>query len=266
MLNFILQSNLIENENFGLVAEKLGHNVLRYTKLSEYLSLDNTFPTYVRCSLDHYLSYWRKNNPNPGVCFEAANFKYLEYQQYWNSYLLNSNFIVCPISNLTEEWYNEFIHGDMFIRPNSGCKPFTGQTIFKYKDLKQIIDLYRPLPSELAILAPARPISNEARLVVGIDKDEKPVILAGSMYRIDGNIQNERINKDSRYWKFGQKAAEQVLEKYGNPPAELFTLDVCSERWRDELYIVELNSFGCAGLYDCEIEPIIQFMEKQWTA
>lgn len=266
MLYFILQNGVCENEAFGLAAKNLNHSVTFYDDPSEVNIIEfHNKKTYIRSSLDHYLLHWRhtEDRLRPGHCFSPQDFRYLNYQQYWKDYLYNKNFIAAPISNLTEEWYQEYIEGrDMFIRPNSGCKVFPGQVILSWSDLSKLLNLYRPPLEELAIFSHASPIKDEARLVVGVDSNEKPTIISGSMYRINGEIESKRIFPKCQAWEFAQSVVNKVLDRYGNPPSNIFTIDVCSERWREELYVVEINSFSCAGLYDCEMEPIIKYLEK----
>ena len=74
----------------------------------------------------------------PGVYCNFKNLCCHTYFSYWSKYLLNKDYIMLPMKEILtkrEYVFNNFGKREViFIRPDSGAKPITGQTL-KYEDL-----------------------------------------------------------------------------------------------------------------------------------
>jgi hypothetical protein len=135
----------------------------------------------------------------------------------------------------------------LFVRPDSGAKPFIGQVIApgepdKIRSLIQSIG-----PETLVIVAPERKITQEWRLVICNRKvitgcrylpmELGPSSLTTPLLRLAGKIA-------SNNWQ----------------PDLCYTVDIAESG--GELYLLEINSLSCAGLYQCNIQDVVCFASK----
>jgi len=155
-------------------------------------------------------------------------------------YALNRIFFMAPL------WYFKEVHKKgvgkpLFLRPNSGWKPFAGQII---KNVEQL-NKFECADSTICAMAARQYIETEYRFVV-----VGRTVVSGSQYQPD-----EAIGKPEAYF-FAQKVVDAIAE----PPDLVYTVDVCQlddGTWR----AIELNSFSCSGLYQCEIEKVCYHVE-----
>jgi hypothetical protein len=227
------------------------------------------------CKLDHYpdedcvvfygtLNLGRQLQKQKGWIPGAyCNFKNLcckTYYSYWGKYLFNQDYIMMPFLEIkrNQDWVFEKYGVDdtIFMRPDSGAKPFTGQTL-----AKEMIDkeykLYahyagKPLDEIIAVISSAKVIYKEWRFVV-VDKK----VIAGSQYKKNGKLDINRDTSDS--YKEALVLAQEVANEEWQPEVA-YTLDICKSNGR--CYLLEANSFSCSGLYDCDPEPIVREISR----
>jgi hypothetical protein len=176
--------------------------------------------------------------------------------------LLNSDCIFLPWSLLSankELIFKAFPDSmNFFIRPDYGSKEFTGTTISKTwfdKDLEIIKSLpgnniYNDL---MVLISSAKNIKNEYRLLVNDAKE----IIDHSIY--DNDINFELYHKDIKYIQ------KELIDKINFCPDPLFTVDVAllgNTGYKYDYRIVEINSFTCSGLYNMDLDKVINEVER----
>jgi len=194
----------------------------------------------------------------PGLYYNQTNYFCTSYYPYYGELLVNSNYIMLPYGELLrkKDFLYETLGEDntIFMRPNAGNKIFTGKTVY-YENFEKDLDyfgFYNVDKSELVVIAKPQQIIDEARFVVANNE-----IITGSLYRIDKDQINLKLeNEDEshkKYINFANEVLEQVLWR----PDNVWVLDVCSLE-NNELKVMEIGCFSCAGLYDCDKKTIIE--------
>lgn len=196
-----------------------------------------------------------------GCYMRPENFRHHVYFSNFKGDYLNDNCFYMPFGKI-EEYLNENMSDvDVFVRPDSGMKGFTGLVVkagCAEKEFDHIHQLYNIMPEELVVVSPVQKIKKEYRSIVVGDR-----VVEISLYRKDDKHFEER-GAPQEVWDFCQKMVDQ------NPnwrPDNAFTLDV-AETGSGELKIIELNSFSSAGWYKCDpcaiITAVTDLTEKIW--
>lgn len=181
-----------------------------------------------------------------GISYPESRLYYNTYSQFIDKQsLLNDSFIILPW-NMIKENYNNLINWfgqELFIRPNSPNKPFTGfdvktqdELFFEISSRNQIENIF---PDELCIITNKKQISNtEFRFWVYDSK-----IIGHSNYSWDDNYNMTSQEFFDNNYKFVEKTTG-IMEDY------LFdyVIDFCLNE--DKPKIVELNAFTSSGWYD----------------
>jgi hypothetical protein len=187
---------------------------------------------------------------NIAVYCDLPKYECTYYYPRFGEFLLNNNYIMLPIGDL-ERRFNWIMNnlgtsGEVFIRPNSGYKTFTGDLVGK-NDVKGFVRYSRTDPQDLILVSSWKALCREWRLVVVNNK-----VVTGGQYKEDGEIvRKSDVPED--VLKYGQYVLERV--KYNPDPA--WTLDVCETADRN-MWVLETNSFSCAGLYACDYEAVVR--------
>jgi len=193
----------------------------------------------------------------PGVYCNFKNLCCHTYFSYWSKYLLNQDYIMLPMIEILkkrEYIYNHFGKREViFIRPDSGAKPITGQTL-KYEDLDKEFKLFgdyagNDLDQIIAIISSPKSINIEWRFVV-VDKK----VVAGSQYKKNGKLDISRFF-DVEAFELANKIAQEDWQ-----PDRAYTLDICE--WCGMYYLLEANSFSCSGLYEADPKPIVEEISR----
>lgn len=165
--------------------------------------------------------------------------------------LLNWNAILLPagIANEFDE-YSRLAHsafsGDVFIRPNSGEKQFTGQVIQKEALRRGILHLGVD-PHELVIISPFSKISAEYRFFIHNES------IVGCRYLPDESLIIPKYVLDyANYIKF------KIQDGYGH--YNTFVLDIAVNR--EEPKILEINSYSSSGFYCIPVEQVFSPLLK----
>jgi hypothetical protein len=191
-----------------------------------------------------------KMNVHPYVYCTLWNYECKKYYAYLGKFLLNANYIMLPYSELKRN--KDFLFeklgqdGAFFVRPSAGDKPFTGQLVCQEtfdKDYERL-GFYDVLPECLVVVAEPRNIINEWRFVV-----VKGKIVASSPYKKSESVPNEAL-----------KLAEEVIST-GYEPDLAWTVDVC-QTTSGAYFLLEINSFSCSGLYQCDKEAIVREVSR----
>jgi hypothetical protein len=170
--------------------------------------------------------------------------------------ILNNRYILLPYGELIRQKINIFgMFGaeQVFIRPNSGFKQFTGYLV-SYKDWEREIRSINMWPDELVLISGRKNILREWRLVIaGADVQR---VVSGSKYMEMGEIVESPDRKlPEKVVEFANSLLNDTTNIY---PA--WTMDVCE--LETGLQVVEINSFSCAGLYGCDILKVVDEVTK----
>lgn len=204
----------------------------------------------------------------PGAICDFEFFKYKHYSQYIKNELLNWPYTLCTEANffhMKDFLYSTHGNSDcIFVRPDSGFKNFTGLVVHE-ADFLRCYDTFDPYndakydsSDRLVIVSEPANILKEYRLIV-VDKK----VVAGSTYRVYGNLESYNVENCPEYnhlVQYAEKIAEEI-------PHGCYVMDVALTQSVD-YKVVELNSFSCSGMYDCDMKKVIPavsaWAEKQW--
>jgi len=193
----------------------------------------------------------------PGVYCNFQNLCCVSYYSYWAKYLFNSDYIMLPMMEVLRRQdyvYDIFgIEDTIFIRPNSGAKTFTGQTLPK-ETIEKEFKLFgnyagKPLDQIITIISSPKVIDKEWRCVI-IDKK----VVAYSQYKKNDKLDIEN-SIDSEALCLADKIAKEEWQ-----PDIAYTLDICKSG--DKYSLLEVNSFSCSGLYEADPGPVVKEISR----
>jgi hypothetical protein len=176
---------------------------------------------------------------------------------------VNGNFVITTFFDF-ESNFDKFVKlfgtDQLFIRPNSGSKLFTGLPICGYEYLLSEANALRQLSgvidNSLIIVSTVKEIKEEYRFVIAGND-----VLTGSQYQLNG-----KHDEQGFYTSEAFNLANEVANA-GEKPVGVFTCDI-AKMSDGSVKIVEINSFNCAGLYYCDpwktITGVSEYVEKQY--
>lgn len=210
--------------------------------------MDENEPIVFYGSLNLGLKLRRDESWIPGVYLNYPQFECTYYYPRFGRELLNSEYIVLPFGDLRRR-IPQLSTDSVFIRPSSGLKSFTGKVIYT-KNIENELDyfeLYDKIePEKLVIISQPKQIKEEYRIVT----DGKRVI-AASMYKPEPlpEVPSDVITY-----------AEKVLSEVDYSPDPVWTLDIA--RTDNELKVLEVGCFSCAGLYQCDMNDVVREVSR----
>jgi len=182
------------------------------------------------------------------------NFLCSKYYAHFGDYLFNDKYVMMSLNEFYRQKF--FIYGILgkdglvFIRPDSGEKPFTAQ-LLDFQDVERFYYENIIYKHELVLVSTPKNIKWEGRFVVNKDKE----IIAHSTYRMQGqktivpHVPPETLAK-----------CKEIL-KIGYYPDEVFCIDLCQDNDL-ETWLLELTSFSSAGLYACNKDKIVTAVSR----
>ena len=208
----------------------------------------------------------------PTAWFNPGNLRCSCYYAHWGDMLFQREYIMLPWAELPRHKRRLYdtlscehcCMDEVFFRPDSNLKPFSGKKVSK-EDFDhwyaQEQDCYSPDPESMVVAAAVQDIGREWRFVVCEGK-----VIAGSLYKDEGNSRCEPACPGTASWQKAQEAASHQWQ-----PDDMYVVDVAETRGRpalEHLKVLEIGSFNCAGLYACPLEPCVQaateLAERQW--
>lgn len=195
----------------------------------------------------------------PGGWCNVGHFECSVYYSYFGRYLLNNYYTILPgveAIRLQDQLFEAFGSNDeVFVRPSGVLKTFTGKVVYR-EDFRNSLAPSRYDSTNLVVISEPKEIGREWRLVIADDE-----IVASSQYRDQGVISFSRGSPEDV-----KSFASDVLRTVRWRPDPVFIMDVCESE--EEFFVVELNSFSCSGLYDCDLTRVIKkvsnIAEKSW--
>ena len=203
------------------------------------------------------IKYIRTQNKGffPGAFGFSDNTNTSSYMSEINMDLFfNHDAIYLPFGAIThnKDKLSKIFCNDIFIRPDSGFKTFTGisTTIDKLDfELSSIKQISNPGNNEMCLISSAKEIYSEYRMVI-CDRE----VVTGSQYRWNGKL-DVRIDVHHEAW-----ACAESVSKLQWQPDVCYVVDIfMGERGPR---IGEFNSFACSGLYNCDLNKIVTAVSK----
>jgi len=201
-----------------------------------------------------------------GIWLNLPNFECTKYYAHFGKYLLNSDYMMMPLSELNRRHLEiAKIYGrDYFVRPSTGFKSFTGQVV-NSADWKRSADWINEFgsPEEMVVVSSVKEICSEYRFLVA-DKE----VIAGSRYKLNGNSEPERYDPNIHYPDAIEVAQQIAAEKW--EPDRLYVIDIGAYWKHDELFfrLIEINSFSSSGWYDCDptlpVQEASRIVLEEW--
>ena len=198
-------------------------------------------------------------------CYPVAycnqnNYLCTKYMSHFGKYLFNDRYSIISLAELKRHLFFFYgIYGKeamIFVRPDSGQKPFQAQLV-DMLDFENFYTRAETIKHELVVVSSPKNIRGEWRFVV----TSKQEIIACSTYRYQGQI--TKIPSAP----LGATALVKELLKVGYYPDSVFVIDICEDN-DGNFWLLEINSFSSAGLYECNKTAIVQkvsaIAEEEW--
>jgi len=196
----------------------------------------------------------------PGAYYDSKNFRCSTYYTYFGKHLFSETYAMMPFAEIKrlkdDSFFRHWIGTVFFIRPDSGFKEFTGQTVILDKPLFGIMTLdelqntYRVEDDLLCVIASAKHIEREWRVVIG---DKK--VITGCQYKHRYEL-CESEDFPEKIKKYAEKIAQCDWE-----PARVYVMDI-AEHLNGSQGLLEINSFSTSGLYKCDLSKIVTEVSK----
>ena len=205
----------------------------------------------------------KQKNWVPGPWLTLKNYECSCYYTFLGEFLFNRNYAILPrteIKNNRQFVWNAFGESEcVFMRPNSGFKTFTGQVFAANSfDADWLWVEANTEPDSLVVVSTPKNIKLECRFVVAEGN-----IVTSSSYRCHGALKYDV--------EVPQKATEKcknILAVKDWAPDPIWVIDICSDML-DNFYLLEIGSFSCAGLYNCDYNKIVEVASalalKEWN-
>jgi len=221
----------------------------------------------------------RKTSWIPGVYLKEKEYECTSYYPVFGDELIHSNYIMMPYGDLhrRKDFLFEHFGEELFIRPNSGFKNFTGTLVNRYNfdDTIQLCCFYDVEPDLLVIVSDVKDFQKEWRFVIVNGE-----VISGSLYR-DWTIGPEILSPGSKTRDLvllnsksvkeyctdenAFKYAEKVSKMYS--PDTAWTIDIALTS-DNEYKTIEIGCFSCAGLYGNDLDKIVEKVsesaENEW--
>ena len=256
---------IIEKDTFTENEKKLGsiltsknieYKVVKYVPFEDgiydFFKDDDCVVFYGSLNLGSQLQ--REKKWIPGVYCDFQKLECSSYYNYFGKYLLNNNYIFMPLSEYFRQQDFVFkifgVNNEIYCRPNSGRKQFTGAVVGKKSTIEDFgYSYYHENKELMLVISSPKEIQKEWRVVIANKK-----AITGSQYKLNRELE---VSPDcpSEVLTFAEEMANTDWQ-----PDVIYVMDICENN--GELYLLELNSFSCSGLYDCNLEKIVDNVNK----
>lgn len=209
------------------------------------------------------------------------NYRCTHYYPHFGRCLLNQDYCMLPYGELDrrkKDLFDRFGNNDcIFIRPDDGEKSFSGTVLAKnaieWKRSMELLGFYDDMvkPHTLCVVSEPRNIVREWRFVLAPHKDGGFDTITGSLYKENRKVKLENVDGK---WDllssiepdtFAFAIANQMHEGKAatNPwsPDPFYTMDICETK-DGGYYLMEINSLGSSGMYECNRKTILERITK----
>lgn len=223
------------------------YNFLDADRVLKLFPSNSCVMTYGTLSLARHVI--NKSSWFPGAWCNLPKLECTHYYNYFGDFLLNKNYIMVPFGELKRQ--KEFLFNiiglnkKIFARPSSGFKYFTGQ-LLNYDSFENELNYLEKYidDDKIVVCSSPKEIIEEYRIVV-IDSK----VITGSRYKLKDSISSAELKEDLIL-----KYAQRIADFWS--PEIAYVMDVGLTK-ESELKLIEINSFSCSGLYNCDIEKVV---------
>lgn len=199
----------------------------------------------------------------PGTSGYPHAYRCSTYYAHYGKYLLNRDYLFMPLREIKRCNYY-LLHalcslGDIYIRPDTGNKVFSGQLV-NIKNIDELIEQdYDDNFPIMAVISSPKIICTEWRVLI-CDREVvcgSPYIINGEIYECDETI---TLPEDKRILKICREIAQEKWQ-----PDIFYIVDIGI--YKDEPRLIEINCFNTSGLYymdtDIVVDKVSQAAIKQ---
>lgn len=187
----------------------------------------------------------------PGA-FRSELLRPLVWLSAYSELALNFDAIVVTYDELCKrrQEYEDLLGGPLFVKPADGGKLLSGTVLTRGRPLWDAhYSEHRKWPAVpddfRLLLARVQPLKAEWRFVIAGEQ-----VVARSQYKIG------RVNETAPDAPEGAERLADTIAKHSWRPADVFIADIAQTAVGYRL--VELNTFGTAGLYECDLNAVVQ--------
>lgn len=181
------------------------------------------------------------------VYLNEKNLLCSSYYPYFSDYLLNTDYVIIPLIELKKRFHffsNVFRSDQLFVRPNSPVKIFTGQILNETQ-----IDDFADYFNSLVIVSSPKKIDSEFRFFISNNQ-----VISGCQY-----IENDDIcicdYVDPNALLLAQKLANSKWK-----PDDMFILDIAI--FENKPFLLEFNAVSCADYYAMDATKILLLINQ----
>ena len=260
-VGWLIDIDLMAEEQVGIIPhlKSLGYPVYKLSAALDKPKIKHD-PEYVYAFLG---SFEELDSVKKHLGFPIATYglnKYINRSGYIsfmpNDWFLNEHSVMATWGQLqhnSTRFFKMFDSEQLFARPDDGKKSFTGQVFNKSSifDEMQFLDRYsRVAPETLIWVGESKKIDREYRFWISAGK-----VLTWSEYSWDKTPIQTIVEPTKAICDM----AEQVA-KYDWQVDLIYTVDITEHDGTAK--IIELNSFSCAGLYNCDGKNLLEVVSR----
>jgi hypothetical protein len=194
----------------------------------------------------------------PGGWCTAGHFDCSSYYPCFGRHLLNHEYAILALEEALSEVGEIFAQfgrgGQVFLRPCGVHKTFTGQCADR-EAFVLALESARYARGSVLVASPQE-ISQEWRVVIARGR-----LVAASLYKSEGrHTESPGCPQEVRAY------VNRLLAEVPYRPDPIYMMDLCASG--NDLFLLELNSFSCSGLYQCDAAAVVREVKglaiEQW--
>jgi ATP-grasp domain, R2K clade family 3 len=190
----------------------------------------------------------------PGVYGTSDATDCSHYFPHFDDVLLNNDCEFVSLNDLirsADSLFKTFsIEDRIFIRPDSGRKPFSGRLYTRTELISHLLRTKCVSPNSLVVVSRPKAIRFEWRFIVA-DRN----IIAASMYK-DQEVVRMSTDVPHEAFDFASVVAARKFQ-----PDRVWVLDIC-ELSNGDMKAVEINGFSSSSWYSCSVKDIVTIVSR----